>query len=90
MTKYAFTVELDDSDTIVVREALNMLIKHYEDELAAGRGMTVLHPKAVRAGEIIERLYENARQISGSYRNEDGNFTVWLNELQTSQAPKKD
>lgn len=80
MTKYSYTIELDDIERIVVEKALRNLIASYQSELESGRG-TVLNPKAEYAAEILNRLHDNARKISGNYYDEDGNYTIWLEGL---------
>ena len=65
MTKYAYTITSDDSEKIMLKAALELMIKHCQEKLDKGAGAPFLAHKD-SAERVLAKLYDNVIQISGN------------------------
>jgi hypothetical protein len=65
MTTYAYTITLNDSEVIMIKAALDLMIKHCEEKLDKGAGAPFWDHKN-SAQSVKEKLYDNTIQTSGN------------------------
>lgn len=65
MTKYAYKITLDDSEKIMLKAALELMMKHCQEKLDEGAGAPFLAHKE-SAENVLAKLYDNVIQISGN------------------------
>jgi hypothetical protein len=65
MTTYAHTITLNDSEVIMMKAALDLIIKHCQEKLDEGAGAPFWAHKN-SAQSVKEKLYENTIQTSGN------------------------
>ena len=65
MTTYAYTIILDDSEIIMMKAALELMIEHCQKKLDDGEGAPYwAHRHSAR--NVLERLYFDKMQMSGN------------------------
>jgi hypothetical protein len=65
MTTYAYTITMNDSEAIMLKAALELMIKHCQDKLDEGAGAPFWAHKN-SAQNVLEKLYDNTIQTSGN------------------------
>lgn len=66
MTTYAYTLTVNDSECIALKAALELMIQHCEDQLAAGADAPYwAHERSCTA--MLRRLYSNTTMTSTSF-----------------------
>ena len=65
MTTYAYTITLNDTESIMLHAALELMIEHCEQKLENGPLAPYVSRKKC-AQEVLARLYDNTMQTSGS------------------------
>ena len=72
MTTYAYTITMNDSEVIMLKAALELMISHCQDKLDEGAGAPYWAHK-YSAQSVLEKLYDNTIQTSGNnfYNDKD-------------------
>lgn len=65
MTTYAFHLTLRETEMTVMSEALDLYIKHCQEELEKGNRGSIPYKRGA-ALEVRSRLHSNPEQISGN------------------------
>jgi hypothetical protein len=65
MTTFAYTITVNDSESIMLKAALELMIKHCQEKLDQGEGAPYWAHKN-SAQSVLDRLDDNAIQTSGS------------------------
>ena len=65
MTTYQYTVRLNDSECIMLAEALRFMVEHCAHEIESGSGAPYLEMKD-SAEAVLSRLYGDMVQTSGA------------------------
>lgn len=65
MTTYAFHLTLRETEMTVLSEALDLYLKHCEEELEKGSSGSFLY-KRQAAQDVRSRLHSNPEQTSGN------------------------
>ncbi len=65
MTTYAYTITMNDSEAIMLKAALELMIKHCQEKLDQGAGAPYWAHKH-SAQSVLEKLYDNTIQTSGN------------------------
>jgi hypothetical protein len=58
MTTYAYTITMNDSEVIILKAALELMIKNCQDKLDEGAGAPFWAHKN-SAQNVLEKLYDN-------------------------------
>ena len=66
MTTYSYKIVLNDSEAIMLKAALELMIKHCQEKLDEGAGASYLAHKH-KVQNILDRLYKNTSQTSGNH-----------------------
>ena len=78
MTTFSYTLVLDDSESIALEAALDMLLERCEHELESGPRAPFWAWKQ-SASRIKSRLYEHTRQTSGQLIDPvTGETSIWI------------
>jgi hypothetical protein len=73
MTTYSYSITMNDSEVIMLKSALKLMIKHCQDKIDKEEGAPYwVHRKS--AQRVLERLRDNCIQTSGNNFNGDGDF----------------
>ena len=65
MTTYAYTITINDSEVIMLKAALELMIKHCQQNLDEGAGAPFwAHRQSAQS--VLEKLYDNTIQTSGN------------------------
>ena len=65
MTTYAYTITMNDTETIMLEAALELMIKHCQQKLDEGATSPYwAHKKSAQS--VLERLYDDTYQTSGN------------------------
>ena len=65
MTTFSYTLELNDSEVIMLEAALQMMVKHCQEKLSAGPEAPFIAWQ-ISAENVLSRLHDNARLTSYS------------------------
>lgn len=65
MTTFAYNITLHDSEAIMLKAALELMIKHCQEKLDEGAGAPFWAHKH-SAQNVLEKLYNNTIQTSGN------------------------
>ena len=65
MTTFAYTISLNDSEAIMLKAALELIIKHCQEKLDAAEGAPYWAHKH-SAQSVLDKLYDNTNQTSGN------------------------
>ena len=65
MTTFAYKITLNDGEAIMIRAALELMIKHCQEKLDEGAGSPFWAHKH-SAERVLEKLYQNRFQTSGN------------------------
>lgn len=65
MTQYSHHITLNDSETIMLKMALELMKKHCQEKLDKGAGAPFWAHKD-SAEKVLAKLYDNVTQISGN------------------------
>lgn len=65
MTTYAFTITINDSEAIMLKAALELMIKHCQEKLDEEAGAPYWAHKH-SAQNVLAKLYDNTIQTSGN------------------------
>ena len=65
MTTYAYTITMNDSEAIMLKAALELMIKYCQEKLDDGAGAPFWAHKH-SAQNVLEKLYDNTIQTSGN------------------------
>jgi hypothetical protein len=65
MTTYAYTITFNDSEIIMLQSALELMVKHCQEQLDKGKGAPFLAHKH-SAESVLKRLNDNVKQKSGN------------------------
>ncbi len=65
MTTYSYTITLNDSEAIMIKAALELMIKHCQEKLDEGAGAPYWAHKH-SAQNVLDKLYDNTIQTSGN------------------------
>ena len=65
MTTYSYTLVLNDSESIMLEEALKLMIQHCNDQMG-GKPKAPFYAWKVCAERVQARLHDNAVQTSGN------------------------
>lgn len=65
MTTFAYKITINDSEAIMLRAALDLMIKHCQEKLDEGAGSPFWAHKH-SAESVLEKLYQNPSQTSGN------------------------
>lgn len=65
MTTFEYTITLNDSEVIMLKAALELMIKHCQEKLDEGSGAPFWAHKD-SAQNVLKRLYDNTIQTSGN------------------------
>lgn len=66
MTTFSHTITLKDSEMIALKASLELMIDHCQQKLDEGMGAPYWAHKE-SAKRILEKLYDNTKQTSGSF-----------------------
>jgi hypothetical protein len=72
MTTYRHDISLNDSETIMLEEALKLMIKECDNKIAQGHHAP-FHAHKNSAEKVLSRLYDNQTQTSGNNFHLKGN-----------------
>jgi len=65
MTTYAYTITLNDSEVIMLKAALELMMKHCKQKMDEGAGAPYwAHNHSAQS--VLEKLYDNTIQTSGN------------------------
>lgn len=65
MTTYSYKLELDDSECIMLEEALKLMIMHCKEKIKEGKDAPYwAHLDSAK--DVLSRLYDNTEQTSGN------------------------
>jgi len=65
MTTYTYPIILDDSESIMLQSALELMIKHCQQKIDEGAGAPYWAHKQ-SAKNVLEKLHDNTIQTSGN------------------------
>jgi hypothetical protein len=65
MTTFAYTVTMNDSEVIMLKAALELMMKHCDDKLAEGAGPPYWAHKH-SAESVLEKLFDKTIQTSAN------------------------
>ena len=65
MTTFAYRITMNDSEAIMLKAALELMIKHCQQKLDDGAGAPYLAHRH-SAQSVLDKLYDNKIQTSGN------------------------
>ena len=78
MTTYSYNLALDDSEAIMLKEALTQMIKQCDEQLKDGPVAPFwAHKNSAMA--VLRRLFADTTQTSGNDFDSRGN-TIWIKQ----------
>ncbi len=72
MTTYAYPITFDDSESIMLQSALELMITHCQQKIDEGAGAPYWAHKQ-SAQNVLEKLHDNTTQTSGNNFFKDDN-----------------
>ena len=76
MTTMSYCLNLNDTQAITLKRALEDRLKLSEEMILAGKGAPY-HADVMSAKAILEILKSNVAQVSGSYVDGSGESVIW-------------